>query len=125
MAGERIAIVDDSEIVLAMASTALESAGYTVRTAARWEELDRVIVEFSPGLIIMDINMPEILGDDALAFFKEARQLDDVPILLFSDIDVQELEQRARAAGADGFVSKSWSMERLLEEVGKHLTRPV
>lgn len=121
MPAYRIVIVDDSEIVLTMASAALESAGHTVRTAARWEELDKVLADFSPHLILMDINMPEIFGDHALMFFKEERNLSCVHILLYSDIDIQELEQRAKDCGADGFISKSWGVERLVEAVGEQL----
>lgn len=121
MPPHRIVIVDDSEVVLAMASAALETAGHSVRTAARWEELDNVLAGFSPHLILMDVNMPEIFGDHALMFFKEERNLSGVPILLFSDIDVEELAQRAEACGADGFVSKAWGVESLVEAVAKHL----
>ena len=39
MDSKRVVVVDDSEIVLAMASAALEEAGYQVRTLLQWEEL--------------------------------------------------------------------------------------
>lgn len=121
MDGKRVVVVDDSEIVLAMASTALEEAGYQVRTLLQWEELGKVLEEFPPDLILMDINMPEMYGDFVLMYFREERGLTNVPIMLYSDIDVGELEQRAKDAGADGFVSKTWGVERMVEIVNERL----
>jgi len=121
MAGKRVIVVDDSEVVLLMSSAALQSAGYEVKTLMRWEELDGTLKEFRPDLILFDVNMPEMYGDFALMFFKEERGITDIPILLYSDIDVDELEQRAKDCGADGFVSKTWGVERMVEVVGEHL----
>ena len=123
MAGKRVVVVDDSEVVLLMTSAALQSAGYEVKTLMRWEELDGALKEFRPDLILFDVNMPEMYGDFALMFFKEERDITDIPILLYSDIDVGELEQRAKDCGADGFVSKTWGVERMVEVVGEHLAK--
>lgn len=121
MAGKRVVVVDDSEIVLAMASAALEEAGYEVRALLQWEELGDLLQEFHPDLILMDINMPEMYGDFVLMYFREERGLTDIPILLYSDIDVGELEQRAKDSGADGFISKTWGVERMIEIVDERL----
>ena len=121
MAGKRVIVVDDSEVVLLMSSAALQSAGYEVKTLMRWEELDGALKEFRPDLILFDVNMPEMYGDFALMFFKEERDITDIPILLYSDIDVGELEERAKGCGADGFVSKTWGVEKMVEVVGEHI----
>ena len=121
MPGKRVIVVDDSEVVLLMSSAALQSAGYEVKTLMRWEELDGTLKEFRPDLILFDVNMPEMYGDFALMFFKEERDITDIPILLYSDIDVNELEQRAKDCGANGFVSKTWGVERMVEVVGEHI----
>ena len=121
MPGKRVIVVDDSEVVLLMSAAALQSAGYEVKTLMRWEELDGALKEFRPDLILFDVNMPEMYGDFALMFFKEERDITDIPILLYSDIDVSELEQRAKDCGADGFVSKTWGVERMVEVVGEHI----
>jgi CheY-like chemotaxis protein len=123
MAGKRVIVVDDSEVVLLMSSAALQSSGYEVKTLMRWDELDGTLKEFRPDLILFDVNMPEMYGDFALMFFKEERDITDIPILLYSDIDVGELEQRAKDCGADGFVSKTWGVERMVEVVGEHLDK--
>ena len=121
MAGPKVIVVDDSEVVLLMTSAALQSAGYEVRTLMRWDELDDTLKDFRPDLILFDVNMPEMYGDFALMFFKEERDITDIHILLYSDIDVGELEQRAKDCGANGFVSKTWGVERMVEIVDEHV----
>jgi CheY-like chemotaxis protein len=121
MAGSKVIVVDDSEVVLFIASTALRSVGYEVQTLMRWDELGDTLKDFRPDIILFDVNMPEVYGDFALMFFKEERGIADIPILLYSDIDVGELQQRAKDCGADGFVSKAWGVERMVEIVGKHV----
>ncbi len=117
MAGESIYLVDDSDLVRSMASMALETAGFRVVAMDDWQKLDDALQQHRPDLILLDVNMPELTGDFALSFFRETRGLQDVPLLLFSDIDVNELRERAEQAGADGYISKGWGVERLVEEV--------
>ena len=117
MAVETIYVVDDSDLVRSMACMALESAGFRTVGLEDWQKLDEALQQHKPALILLDVNMPELTGDFALSFFREARELDDVPLLLFSDIDVAELRERAEQAGADGYISKGWGVERMVEEV--------
>jgi two-component system chemotaxis response regulator CheV len=121
MSGKTVFLADDSEIVLSMAGAALQAAGYTVETFSRWEDLDERLKVQAPDLILLDINMPEMHGDSVLMYYKEDRGIRDVPLLLFSDIEVHELEERAKECGADGFVSKGWGLERLVDIVGQQL----
>lgn len=123
MPAKKIFLVDDSQVILAIAGAALHSDDCEVQTGMSWEELDQMLKAGKPDLILMDVNMPGVTGDFAVSFFKEQRGLAGTPILLFSDIDVRELEQRAKDCGADGFVSKSWGTDRLRAEVRKYLPR--
>jgi PleD family two-component response regulator len=121
MQKKKIFIVDDSEFVLTAATAALEAADYDVEAMSCWEDLNKKLSNSKPDLILMDVNMPEMVGDFALMFFKEERNIQSVPILLFSDINVKELEERATSCGANGFISKGWGIERLVEAVDGHL----
>ena len=114
-------IIDDSEIILEVARDALECENYRVETMSNWAELDKMLENSQPDLILMDVKMPEAYGDTALMFFREKRDMLDTPILLFSDIPAEELELRAIQCAADGYISKSWGVDRLVEEVDKRL----
>jgi PleD family two-component response regulator len=122
MVQKLVFVVDDSEIILEAATSALEAANFQVRKLARWEELDSQLKDETPDLILMDINMPEMTGDFALMFFKEERGISHVPILLFSDIEEDELEERAKNCGANGFISKGWGTDRMVSVVREYLS---
>lgn len=117
MPSKTVFVVDDSEIALEVASDALTSANFNVKTMANWTELDEHLQSVKPDLILMDVCMPDAYGDTALMFFRETRGMQDTPILLFSDLSEEELNERAKACEANGFISKSWGIDRMLEEV--------
>ena len=116
-------VVDDSPIVLAVASAGLESAGFEIRTMSSWEEVDQALLCQRPDLILMDVNMPDVTGDSVIGFFKATRGIEDIPILLYSDLEEEELAQRSAACAADGFVCKAWGMDGLVNTVTLHLQR--
>lgn len=124
MSEKTILVVDDSKLVRAMSSMALKASGYRVVSLENWEALDREIKSIKPDLILMDIKMPEMTGDFALGFFREERGLEDVYILLYSDIEEGEIAKRASACRADGYIAKSWGIERMMETVLHFLNLP-
>lgn len=107
---EKILIIDDSELVLAMAKDALEQAGYQVLTATNGIEANRFIFSREkPALIIMDIMMPMLDGNKKAKLLKENEVSKDIPILLLSSKSEQEMRQLVTEAGADGFILKPFT----------------
>jgi len=106
----KILIIDDSELVLAMAKDALEQAGYQVLTATNGIEANRFIFSREkPALIIMDIMMPMLDGNKKAKLLKENEVSKDIPILLLSSKSEQEMRQLVTEAGADGFILKPFT----------------
>lgn len=117
--GKRILIVDDSPIVLAAARHVLVDAGFEVDTRSGVEELgDKGVSGFD--LILMDVQMPQLYGDDIAAVLRHDREI-KTPIYLFSTLPAAELADRAREARVDGFISKEMGMENLVGEVRRIL----
>ena len=115
---KRILLMDDSEIFLAVARTALESAGYDVVCACDLAELARVR-EQSAGafsLVLMDVQMPEVFGDD-VAFTLRHSWGTAAPIYLLSSLDEADLAERVKWAEIDGFISKNKGIEVVVETV--------
>ena len=107
---EKILIIDDSELVLAMAKDALEQAGYQVLTATNGIEANRFIFSREkPALIIMDIMMPMLDGNKKAKLLKENEVSKDIPILLLSSKSEQEMRQLVTEAGANGFILKPFT----------------
>jgi CheY-like chemotaxis protein len=113
----RILLIDDSEITLQMEKAVLEERGYEVAGAATLMEFERLLGEFKPNLILTDIHMPEATGADICRTLKNEYNTQDIPIVLFSSLNDEELEKLAGQVGADGFLSKSHGLEALGEKV--------
>src|SRR5689334_14202391 len=112
---QRILVVDDSTIVLSSLKTALTAAGFDVVTARDLSELAKVQAEAPPNLVLLDVIMPEAFGDDLAAVMRQ-RGL-SCPIYLLSILPDDELEKRARDAGAEGFITKVSGLPRVVERV--------
>ncbi len=115
-----VLILDDSEVVLDIARKYLQDAGYFVSTALSLAEFDKHQATRPPDLILLDVQMPELDGDDLGKTLRNERGV-HVPILLFSTLEDDELRARAKAAGLDGFVSKNDGLEALVAEVNSVL----
>jgi DNA-binding response OmpR family regulator len=117
-AARRIIALDDSSTVLATVRIAFEKLGLEVITAEDPSELSPD--EFRKAdLIVVDVQMVHVFGDDIVTFLREDWQV-DTPIYLYSGLAQDDLERRASAAGADGAVSKSLGVNALVARV-KHL----
>lgn len=116
---KRILVVDDSPIVLAAARHVLDGAGFEVETRSGVEELgEKGALGFD--LILMDVQMPQLYGDDIASILRNDRGV-RTPIYLFSTLPAEELAKRAREARLDGYICKDMSMDALVGEVRKIL----
>jgi two-component system, OmpR family, alkaline phosphatase synthesis response regulator PhoP len=113
----RILLIDDSEITLQMEKAVLEARGYEVRATSTLMEFEQVLKVFNPQLILTDIHMPEATGADICRTLKNEYGTQDIPIVLFSSLNDQELSALAEQVGADGYLSKAHGLEALGEKV--------
>jgi CheY-like chemotaxis protein len=123
MAGEPILIVDDNPANLKLARVLLASEGYEVRTATDAEEALAVLREFLPDLILMDIQLPGMDGLELTRRLKSDSKTCDVAILALTAYAMKGDEERALAAGCDGYVAKPIDTKRLMGQVAALLQR--
>ncbi|HEU0033369.1 MAG TPA: response regulator [Kofleriaceae bacterium] len=112
---KRILLVEDSPIIQAAAVHTLTEAGFRVTACSTFGELIAAGVD-GHDLILMDVQMPELFGDDVAMVLRHERGV-TIPIYLFSSLPPDDLAARANAAGVDGFISKDQGMDHMLERV--------
>ncbi|MDB4953986.1 MAG: response regulator receiver protein [Myxococcales bacterium] len=112
---KRILICDDSPIILAAVRGALADAGYDVTTRSGIDDLAANPVD-GFDLILMDVEMPELFGDDVASILRLERGV-KTPIYLFSSLDDAQLAELAKTAKVDGFISKQAGIPNLVERV--------
>ncbi len=101
----RILIIDDEEIFLRIASLKLKKMGYEIITSHTAVNIFTIVGHCGPDIIIMDHDMPGITGANAIKMLKAESRYKSIPIIMLSQKD--DVEEIARACGADAFLSKS------------------
>lgn len=120
---KQVLIIDDSELVLAMAKDALGDAGFEVATATNGIEANRYIFSRKqPDLIIMDIMMPMLDGNKKAKILKENEMSRNIPILLLSSKSDDEMRMLTEEAGADGYILKPFSASEIVAKVRECLS---
>ncbi len=123
MAGESILIIDDNATNSKLAAFVLQRAGFEVRTAADVVEARAAIAQRQPALILMDLQLP---GVDGLTFTRELKgnpTTAGIVIVALTAYAMKGDEERARAAGADGYVSKPIETRTFAATVASHLAK--
>ena len=118
MAGEPILIVDDNPTNLKLARVLLAGERYEVRTAGDAEEALALLQSYRPRLILMDLQLPGMDGLELTRRLKADPALSRVTIIALTAYAMKGDEEKALAAGCDGYVSKpidTRALPRLLE----------
>lgn len=121
----RILVLDDSPIVAEVLAVELEARGHRVARAVTLAEFERRLADFVPELIFLDINMPDIKGDDLCRWLRRRAETRKVPIILLSSLKDEELSVLAKTARADGYLSKQNGMDELLRYLDELLSQVV
>ena len=121
--GRRVLLLDDSEITREAFSGILADAGYQVADAGDLIEFEELVSNFEPEVILTDINMPDIQGDEICRVLKARLETEGIPIVLISSLPDEELALRAERVGADGYVSKQHGPERVVELLDELLSQ--
>jgi len=123
MAGETILIVDDNETNLKLVRVILVAEGYQVKSAADAEEALATLAGFHPRVILMDIQLP---GMDGLTLTRHLRNdpaYADVIIIALTAYAMKGDEEKALAAGCDGYITKPIEPDLLPKAIADHLIR--
>ena len=114
MQDTKILIFDDEHDILEVTELAL-GRYYKVKGCDNVEEPVALAKAFQPNLILMDIWIPDIGGEEATRRLKADEQTKDIPIVMFSAN--QEIQDIAERAGADGFIKKPFNLKALKEYI--------
>ncbi|MDR0442255.1 MAG: response regulator [Treponema sp.] len=115
-----IFVVDDSDTNLTMAETALEDQ-YRVMTMPSAAKMFALLVKVKPDLILLDIEMPEMNGFDALKKLKANDSWADIPVMFLTGRTDADVEAQGFEIGAVDFVGKPFSAPVLLNRIKTHL----
>jgi len=117
---ELIFIVDDNDANLAIAATALEKQ-YRVLTMPSAEKMFALLEKKKPDLILLDIEMPEQSGFEAMQKMKSCDAYSNIPVIFLTSRTDAASEANGIELGAADFIQKPFSEPVLLNRIKHHL----
>lgn len=120
--GSKILIVDDDEQLSKVVAATLRIAGYEVKDVNDGSLAMDAIASFKPAVVITDLMMPGMSGAALIAQIRSERDLDHVKVIVFSAKSFEYDYRTSLEAGADAYLVKPVSNERMLETIAGLLT---
>ena len=120
MAGERVLVVEDNEKNMKLLRDVLQATGYTPLEASSGEEALTFAAETAPALVLMDIQLPDIDGLEALRRLREDERTAQIPVVALTAQAMHGDRERFLAAGFDGYLSKPVDIPELLATVRRY-----
>jgi two-component system, cell cycle response regulator DivK len=120
MAGEQILVVEDNEKNMKLIRDVLQATGYHTLEASTGAQALTLATERGPALVLMDIQMPDMDGMEALRRLRMDERTAAIPVLAVTAQAMRGDRERFIAAGFDGYLSKPVDIDELLETVRQH-----
>lgn len=119
---KRILIVEDEPNIIDIATVRLEHLGYEVIPAVDAEEAIAFLQKNTCNLILMDLLLPKMQGDELCKNLKSDDRYKNIPIILFTASVIRpSLLEQVREMGADDCILKPFEPEELSEKIKKFI----
>ena len=120
MTGERILVVEDNDLNMKLFREVLSAGGYRTLEATTGDEAVELASEHTPDLVLMDIQLPDFDGVQALGRLRENERTAAIPVLALTAQAMDGDRERFLAAGFDGYLSKPVNVLELIGTVRLH-----
>jgi two-component system, cell cycle response regulator DivK len=120
MAGETVLVVEDNEKNMKLFREVLQATGYTALEASSGEDALALAAANPPALVLMDIQLPDIDGIEALQRLREDERTARIPVLALTAQAMQGDRERFVEAGFDGYLSKPVDVAELIGLVRRY-----
>ena len=117
MENGRILVVDDDYSTLRILEKILTREGYSVIPISLGREAIKIAKERPPGLIILDIMMPDMDGGDVASALKSNPKTKNIPIIFLSSLVTEREEQSSSKRDGLYFMSKPIERNKLLRKI--------
>ena len=117
MSGEIVLIVDDNEKNVKLARDLLQFAGFQTVESFTAEAGLSLAAEHQPDVILMDIRLPDMSGNEALRRLRDAETTASIPVVALTSLAMKGDRERLLAEGFDGYLEKPIDVRQFPEQV--------
>ena len=117
---QRVLLLDHVAAARKSLAEALRRLGFDVLAAGDLDELDAALARGEVDVLLVDLQLPDVYGNDLVPWLRETRHVDR-PILLYANRAPHELHRLAEECGADGFIRKTGRPDEAAAHVERFL----
>jgi DNA-binding response OmpR family regulator len=103
----KIAIIEDDPVISQMYRMKFEADGFDVQLADNGKRGVALAEAFAPDLILLDVNMPEMDGTEALRIIRKATWGKDIPVIVLTNMGEEESPKELRSLGIESYIVKA------------------
>ena len=118
---KRILIVEDNELNMKLLNDVLEAYGYEIVKTDSGSAVLGLARQHRPDLVLMDIQLPDISGLDAVRQLKGDSLTEAIPIIAVTAFAMAGDERKALESGCDGYIAKPIMLREFLAMIEKFL----
>ena len=124
LGGTRVAtilVIEDNLAFRDLLRLHLRQAGHTVQIAEDPEEGLRSLLDTPPDLILLDLDLPYLSGFEVLEALRSDPASQKIPVIIVTGNADEEVNNRCRTIGIEGFFTKPFKSEHLIQGIAKAL----
>lgn len=103
----KIAIIEDDPVINQMYRMKFEASGYDVQLANNGKRGVALVKDFAPDIILLDLQMPEMDGVEALTEMRKHDWGKDVPVIILTNLGAEEAPRELKALGVHSYILKA------------------
>ena len=103
----KIAIIEDDPVINQMYRMKFEADGFDVQVANNGKSGVEMVQEFAPDIILCDIQMPEMRGDEAIAHIRSKPWGAKIPIIILTNLGVEESPKSLKDLAIHSYIVKA------------------
>lgn len=103
----KIAIIEDDPVISQMYRMKFEADGFEVQLANNGERGVALVEDYAPDIILMDLQMPEMTGDEALQIIRKNAWGKDIPVIILTNLGEEEAPKSIRSLGIHSYIVKA------------------
>ena len=103
----KIAIIEDDNVIRQMYRIKFENEGFEVQVADNGRDGVALATHMKPDLILLDLHMPEMNGDEALALIRKTDWGKSIPVIILTNLGEEESPKLLRSLGIHSYIVKA------------------